>query len=63
MSTLTHPVHCSKDIAEVIDSAKREIIDLYRHHRFLTSIDVSVFMNVNGIPTIKVEYKGFMDDG
>ena len=63
MSTLTHPVNCSKDIAEVIDSAKREIIDLYRHHRFLTSIDVSVFMNVNGLPTIKVEYKGFMDDG
>ena len=54
-------VHGSKDISEIIDSAKREIIDIYKHHKYLRSLDVSIYLDVNSGPTIECRYEGFAD--
>ena len=53
----------SKDIAEIMDYVKAELIDLYRRKRMLTSINCSVFISADGAPTMECEYTGFIEDG
>ena len=53
-------IRSSKDIADAIDDAKREIINLFRTHKRLTDLDVSLYL-ADGTPKIRCSFEEYVE--
>ena len=53
-------IRSSKDIADAIDDAKREIINLFRTHKRLTDLDVSLYLE-DGTPKIRCSFEEYVE--
>ena len=54
-------IRSSKDIADAIDDAKREIINIYRTHgKKLTDLDISRWLH-DGIPKIRCSFEEYVE--
>ena len=54
-------IRSSKDIADAIDDAKREIINIYRTHgKKLTDLDISLWLD-DGIPKIRCSFEEYVE--